>query len=149
METIDPKQAQRVWQRVRGSTPEEQAQQLEQMILHQWEDAAVYLQLSRRCSGTQSAMLYQLFRQAHAQCSCLKGIYVMMTGDRPKLPAVNPPREPLGTALRGCYGRQMRELRLYEERAADPDYGYVFARMRDQKKAQCRVLLELIGGQGK
>ena len=149
METIDPNQAARVWQRVRGNSPEDSARNLEQMIIREWESAAIYLQLSRRCSGRDSAALYKLFQQEHAHCACLKGIYVMMTGQRPRLPAITPSREPLNTALRGCSGREMRELRSYEERAADPDYGYVFSRIRDQKRDHCRVLLELIGGMEK
>lgn len=149
METIDPNQAARVWQRVRGNSPETDVEKLEQIILLEWEDAAIYLQLSRRCTGRESAALYKLFQQEYSHCACLKGIYSLITGQRPKLPAVQPDREPLELALRNCYGREMQRLRTYEERCADPNYGHVFSRIRDQEQEHCRTVLELIGGLGK
>lgn len=145
METIDPVQAQRVWQRVRGETrpPEED---LERLIIQEWEDAAIYLQLSRRCAGRESAALYQLFRQEQNHCACLKGIYAMLTGNKPKLRPVRPAAEPLEESLRKCYARELRSLTAYEERAKDPGYGHVFAHMRDQEQEHCRVILALLGG---
>lgn len=149
METVDPNQAARVWQRVRGNSPEADVKTLEQLIMLEWEDAAIYLQLSRRCTGKESAALYKLFQQEHAHCACLKGIYSMVTGEKPKLPMVQPAREPMEAALRTCYGREMQRLRTYEERCQDSNYGHVFSRIRDQEQEHCRVLLELIGNLGR
>lgn len=145
METIDPIQAQRVWQRVRGEnrTPEED---LARLIEQEWEDAAIYLQLSRRCTGRESTALYQLFRQERNHCACLKGIYTMLTGNKPKLKPVRPTAEPLGESLKKCYARELRSLTAYEERAKDPSYGHVFSHMRDQEQEHCRVILTLLGG---
>ena len=147
MENMDSAQAQRVWQRVRGTAPAETDEKiLQDLIAQEWEAAAVYLQLSKRCGGKESAVLYRLFQQEHAHCACLRGIYTMITGERPKLPTGQPGREPLDAALRSCYGREMRFLRTYEERSEDPNFGHVFMHIRDQEQEHCRVLLELIGG---
>lgn len=149
METIDPSQAARVWQRVRGEAPAPEGADLERLIVQEWEDAAIYLQLSRRCGGKESAALYQLFRQEQAHCACLKGIYTMLTGNPPKLKAVRPMQEPLEVSLRKCYAREMRSLSAYEERTDDPNYGHVFSRMREQEQEHCRVILTLLGGSGR
>ena len=145
METIDPSQALRVWQRVRGESRDTEVALLERFIVHEWEDASIYLQLSRRCSGSEAAQLYQIFQQEQSHCACLKGIYTLITGSKPRLSAVKPPQEPLPAALRTCYGREMRCLSAYEARVSDPDYGHVFSRMLQQEKEHCRILLELIG----
>lgn len=149
METIDPSQAARVWQRVRGESPEDEEGDLAQLIIQEWEDAAIYLQLSRRWGGKEAPVLYQLFRQEQNHCACLKGIYTMLTGTPPKLRAVRPMAEPLEVSLRKCYAREMRALSAYETRSADPNYGHVFSRMRDQEQEHCRVILTLLGGLGR
>lgn len=149
METIDPSQAARVWQRVRGESPDPETADLERLIIQEWEDAAVYLQLSRHCGGKESAALYQLFRQEQNHCACLKGIYTMLTGKKPKLRAVRPAAQTLGEALRKCYARELRALSAYEERAKEPKYGHVFSHMRDQEQEHCRVILTLLGRMGK
>lgn len=149
METVDPNQAARVWQRVRGNSPEADVSKLERMIALEWEDAAIYLQLSRRCSGREAALLYRLFQQEHTHCACLRGIYSMMTGESLRMPSVQHTAEPLKLALRNCYGREMQRLRTYEEQCQDPNYGYVFSRMREQEQEHCRMLLELIGSLGR
>lgn len=146
METIDPQQAARVWQRVRGGSPETDIRELLELIAHEWEDSAIYLQLSRRCTGRESNILYTLFQQEHAQCMCLKGLYTMITGENPKLGTVQVGREPLEDSLRKCYGREMQTLHLYEKKAEDPEYGYIYCHIRDQERDHCRILLELIGG---
>lgn len=146
MENLDPEQAARVWSRVRSGPGRLSMEDLEELIRREWEDAAIYLQLSRRCSGRMSGVLYRMFQQEHTHCTCLKGIYAMITGDRPKLPQVNVQPKPIETALRECYGREMRCAEVYEELCAQPEYGYVFCHIRDQERTHCRTLLELIGG---
>lgn len=149
LEEVDHDQAQRVWQRVLGNSPGSDEQMLQQLIALEWEDASIYLHLSRRFGGPVGAALYRLFQQEHAHCACLRGIYTMMTGQMPRLPAVTMSREPLDDALRACYGREMHRLKTYEERSEDPSYGHVFVRLRDQEREHCRVLLELLGRFGR
>lgn len=149
MENINPSQAARVWQRVRGNQTDDPEQLLAQLIAQEWEDASIYLQLSRRTGGKEAAALYQLFQQEQAHCSCLKGIYTLTTGKKPAIPAVKKIAEPMEIALRHCYGREMRCLSAYEQRREDPQYGHVFARLAQQEQEHCRVVLELIGSGAK
>lgn len=147
METIDPNQAARVWQRVRGNPAEDKS--LERLILQTWEDANVYLQLSRRTTGRTGTVLRELHRRKQAQCACLRGIHRMLTGQALGLPRGKSVTEPLEAALRGCYAREMRSLRLWGDRISDPDYGPVFQRMTEEERESCRMLLELIGSPGR
>ena len=55
MDTIDHAKAARVWERVRSDTPPSPEQGLTELIAGEWTDAAVYLQLSRRFQGKDSA----------------------------------------------------------------------------------------------
>lgn len=144
MNTIDPAKAARVWQRVQSSgMPKEQG--LLPMIAQEWTDAATYLQLSRRFQGKDSAALRKMYEEEQAHTACLKGIYTLITGIRPTVKAVPPGDQDPETILRRCYGREMQCLADYEARSEDPEYGPVFARLAEQEREHCRVILELIG----
>ena len=150
METIDPQKAARVWQRVRGEQPQGQdIAALSAMIAGEWADAAVYLQLSRSFSGKDAAALRRLFEEEQAHTACLKGIFTLITGTRPTIPAQPPAPAPTEATLRRCYGREMRCLTQYEAKSGDPEYGPVFSRLADQEREHCRILLEIIGRMGK
>ena len=78
--------------------------------------------------------------------ACLKGIYTLQGTGRPEVPAPQPmEKAPVSTMLRRCYGREMRCLARYEARVSDPEYGQIFARMAQQEKEPCRLILELLG----
>lgn len=146
METIDPAKAARVWQRVQGETSVENREQgLLALIAQEWTDAATYLQLSRRMTGKDSAILRKMYEQEQAHTACLKGIYTLITGTHPTVRAVPAAQEELITILRRCYGREMQCLAQYEGRSGDPEYGQVFARLADQEREHCHLLLEIIG----
>ena len=146
MEYIDPQKNAEVWARVRGGAPDiPQEQTLAALIAREWEDAATYLRLSRRTQGKLSAALYQLYRQEQAHTACLKGIYTLITGERPSLRIPAPAAESVSLTLRRCYGREMQCLKEYEARASHPEYGPVFARLARQEQEHCRVILELLG----
>lgn len=154
METYDPQKAARVWQRVRQTDqmparPENS--ELLSMIEEAWKDAGVYLYLSQRYQRNQSAALRRMHEQQQSHVACLKGIYTLLNGTRPTLhiPMPPPPQEPPEVVLRRCYGREMRSLARYEARAADPEYGQVFARMAQQEREHCRMILELLGSTGR
>ena len=116
------------------------------MIAEEWSDAAIYLSLSRRTQGAQSALLKKMGQEEQAHMACLKGIYTLHGAGRPDIPAPPPlDKASVGTLLRRCYGREMRCLALYEARAGDPEYGQVFARMAQQEREHCRQILELLG----
>ena len=144
MNTIDPQKAARVWQRVQGAAqPKEQG--LLTMIAREWTDAATYLQLSRRFQGKDSAALRRLYEEEQAHAACLKGIYTLITGSRPAVKATPPEIQDPEIILRRCYGQEMQCLAEYEARSEDSEYGPVFARLAEQEKEHCKVILELIG----
>ncbi len=146
MQAIDPAKAARVWQRVRPDTPIENWEQaLQEMIAQEWTDAAIYLQLSRRFQGKESAVLRRMFEEEQAHTACLKGIYTLITGTRPNVRARQPEQEDTEQLLRRCYGREMHCLAQYEQRVSDPEYGQVFARLAQQEREHCRLVLELLG----
>lgn len=146
METYDKAKAARVWQRVQGAATANPTQGLPGMIAEEWADAALYLALSRRVQGAAAALLKKMSQEEQAHMACLKGMYTLQGTGRPEIPPP-PPVEKLsvGLLLRRCYGREMRCLAQYEARAADPDYGQVFARMAQQEREHCRQILELLG----
>ena len=144
METMDQAAAARVWQRVRGET-ESREKGLLALIAQEWTDAATYLQLSRRLSGKDSAILRKMYEQEQSHTACLKGIYTLITGEHPTVRAMPVEQGDTESVLRRCYGREMQCLAQYEARTGDPEYGQVFSRLADQERDHCRLLLELLG----
>ena len=147
METIDRQTAARVWQRVTAGTrmPQWSIEELHELISQEWVNAATYLQLSRQVQGSHSATLRRLFQQEQSHAACLKGICNLITGTVPTVHAPKLPQEPVETVLRRCYGQQMRCLARYEAKSADPEYGQVFARLAEQERQHCHMLLEILG----
>lgn len=146
METYDKAKAARVWQRVQGAAAANPTQGLPGMIAEEWADAALYLALSRRVQGPAGAILRKMSQEEQAHMACLKGMYTLQGTGRPDIPAPQPAdKAPVGLLLRRCYGREMRCLAQYEARAADPEYGQVFARMAQQEREHCRQILEILG----
>ncbi len=146
METYDKAKAARVWQRVQNAAPVVPAQGLQGLIAEEWADAALYLALSRRVQAPHNAILKKLSQEEQSHMACLKGMYTLQGSGRPEIPSPPPvDNAPVTVLLRRCYGREMRCLAQYESRASDPEYGQIFARMAQQEREHCRVLLELLG----
>lgn len=146
MDTIDKKKAAQVWQRVTSVTqPRNELQELSDMIAREWADATTYLHLSRRFQGRDSGTLRRLSEQEQAHTACLKGIYTLITGSHPTVRTIAPSQDPPEIILRRCYGQEMHTLAQYEARTSDPEYGQVFARLAEQEREHCKIILELIG----
>ena len=146
METFDRAKAARVWQRVQGDAATNPTRGLQGMIAEEWADAALYLSLSKRVQGNAANILRKIGQEEQAHMACLKGIYTLQGAGRPDIPAPSPvDRAPVSVMLRRCYGREMRCLAQYESRTNDPEYGQIFARMAQQEREHCRLLLELLG----
>ena len=146
MEGIDEKTIQQVWQRVRSHPVRQQDPgPVKAMIAQLRQDAATYLLLARRFTGQDSVMLRELARQDQAQAMCLKGLFTLITGERPPQGPVPQTVEGTESALRRCYGNKMRLLSQYEDRMADPEYGPVFQRLAYQQRQGCTGILELLG----
>lgn len=144
MENIDPEKAARVWQRVHATATAE-PESLQTLIAEEWADAVIYLHLSRAFQGSEQAVLRRMFEEEQAHLACLKGIYAIHTRSVPNLTPPQPPKGTLENILRACYGREMRCLARYEKRAADSEYGPVFAKLAAVEQEHCRQVLELLG----
>ena len=147
MDNYDKEKEARVWQRVYAA-PEgrpDLAAALPALIAGEWADGANYLHLSRRFQGKEAQLLRKLFQQEQSHAACLKGIYTLLTGERAAMPPASPPKENAQTILRRCYGSEMRCLATYEQWSDHPEYGPVFARLVQQEREHCRVLLEILG----
>lgn len=146
METYDAEKAARVWQRVHAAPqPEPSTSELPALIAGEWADAATYLQLSRRYQGRESAILRRMFEEEQSHAACLKGIYTLLTGEHAVTRTPPPAQEPVEVILRRCYGREMQCLAQYEQRQSHREYGPVFARLAEQEREHCRMILELLG----
>ena len=152
MENYNSEKIARVWQRVRGEggdipqaeLPRQQG--LSALIVGEQTDATIYLILSRRFQGKQASILRRMFEEEQAHTACLKGIYTLITGQRPVTKALPLPQETTEGILRRCYGREMHCLAEYEARSKDPEYGQIFAGLAAQEREHCHRILELLGG---
>ena len=120
-------------------------QALPELIAQELAAANTYLQLSRRLQGRDSVLLRQMAQQEQDHAACLKGLYTLITGQQPRIPVVQMTQQEAGRLLRECYRNQMHRLARYEARAAQTEYGYVFARMATQEQEQSHRLLALLG----
>ena len=146
METFDKVKAARVWQRVQGEMTASPTHGLQALIAEEWADAAIYLSLSKRLQGNAANILRKIGQEEQSHMACLKGMYALQGSGRPDIPAPPPlDKAPVSVILRRCYGREMRCLAQYEARANDPEYGQVYARMAQQEREHCRLILELLG----
>ena len=152
MSVYDPQKAARVWQRVQAAQPVHPAEDhpnrednLKELIMNEWEAAATYARLARQLLQKEGAVLQRLSREEHAHGACLRGMYNLRTGEKCPVHTPRPRQEPTEITLRRCYGLEMRSLKEYEAKSADPEYGHVFARLADQEREHCMALLGVIG----
>ena len=151
MNKIDQQKAARVWQRVQDSKPAPtpaRLENLQELIMNEWEAAATYQQLAKQVPQREAAILQRLSREEHQHGACLRGMYALVTGEKCGVHNPAPLKEPADRILRRCYGLEMRSLKEYEARADDPEYGHVFARIAQQEREHCMALLGLIGSLG-
>lgn len=137
-----------IWQRVLGAVPPDAASLLP-LIAGILSDAAVYQYLSRKFTGQNQSQLQQLSRQSQSHAACLKGIYFLVTGERPVIRIPSPDLESPEITLRRCCGREMQRKATYEARTGDPEYGPVFADLAQETQRACRTVLEILGSLAK
>lgn len=147
MTSYDPKKAAEVWKRVQSAAPPPAPTpgQLLTMIADELEDATTYLYLSRHFRGKAAAMLQAMSRQEQAHASYLKGIYAMLTGQRPQLHTAPAARIAPQLLLRQCYTRENQCHSRYQALCTHPEYGQVFSRFAAQELEHCQNLLLLLG----
>ena len=146
MKPYDPNTAAKVWDRVR-STPAAiaDAQAVLELIAQEMLDAATYSRLAQRLPPPQAAIARQIARQEQSHISCLKGVYTLITGQKPMVPKPAVTDDPPDILLRRCYGREMRCLSQYEARQTDPQYGHIFLTLARQEQEHCHRILEILG----
>ena len=149
MKNIDPKTAERVWERVQTPTHNADAAAIQSLLTEETLDALTYTRLAKRLPAAQAAIARQLAQQEQTHITCLKGIYAMLTGSSPKVAVIPPADDPIPIILRRCYGREMRALAQYEARQTDPQYGHIFRKLARQEQEHCQKLLELLGALAK
>ena len=150
MKNYDPKTAAKVWDRVQNTAvPAPDAQAILNLIAEEMLDAAAYQRLTRRLPPPQAAISRQIWQQEQSHISCLKGIYTLITGQKPLVPPPVASDDPPEIALRRCYGREMRCLSQYESRMGDPQYGHIFRSLARQEQEHCHKILELLGALAK
>ena len=149
MKDVHPNAAQ-VWDRVRGAAiPAPDAQAVLTLIAEELADAAAYQQLARRLPPAQANAARQMAQQEQAHATCLRGVYRLITGQKPLIPPVRVPDDGPEIVLRRCYGREMRCLSHYEARQGDPQYGHIFQTLARQEKEHCHRILEILGAVSK
>ena len=140
----------RVWDRVRSAAvPTPDAQSILGLIAEEMQDAAAYQKLSQRLPQSLAPIARQLSRQEQSHVACLKGVYTLITGQKPLVPPPAVSDDGPEIVLRRCYGREMRCLSQYESRQADPQYGHIFRTLAQQEKEHCHKILEILGALSK
>ena len=143
MEKINRTQAVNVWERVTAGR--EQMPNGEEMVMESWENTLRLLQLSRRMQGPKSAQLHSLYQSAQQCTDCLKGICLLINGNRPALGNKPPKQEPVEATLRTIYGSAMRLLAKMESWRDNTQYGPAFQRLCQMEQEQCRQILGILG----
>lgn len=150
MKQYDPKTAAKVWDRVQNTAPPTgDAQTVLNLIAEEMLDAVSYQRLTKRLPPPQAAIARKLMQQEQSHISCLKGIYTLITGEKPLVPPPTVADDPPEIMLRRCYGREMRCLSQYESRMGDPQYGHIFRSLARQEQEHCHGILEILGALGK
>ena len=145
MDNYDAELAARVWQRVRGEPPAEAGPgNLRFLIAAEEAAAAAYSRLLRRMPG-KAALLRRMAEDSRRHGTWLRGICRLTGEGIPGRVPQKPRQETAVSALRKCYGQNLKTAGEYDARADDPEYGHAFAAMAEKKREHCRLILELLG----
>ena len=144
METIDPRKAAAVWQRVHAAPPgrPEPHQLLAWIQDYLWE-LELYRLLGRQNPGRKER-LNQLTSLVREQIQCLKGMYRMITDQIPQIPRTQSQSGPHISAVRKCCAVQLQHLTQYEACLKDPEYGHVFSVLLRRERERCASGLTLL-----
>ena len=144
MELPDLHAQTKIWQRVRSEQPPV-TDGLQSLVAGAMTQAAVFGSLSRQVQGPGRELLLQLRDQELSHARCMKGIYVMVTGKPMAVTAAPVTKELPEIALRKAYGRSLRALKAYEEKAGREEYGPVFELLAAGQRENCRKIAEITG----
>ena len=155
MAQFHPEQVRRIWQRVQSGPAYEEGGMLPAKIdsnpnIYPLVSREIYgkvmlLQLVGRFSGRNGAVLRKMAKQEHSHAAILRGMCALKEEQVPTVPIPKQPALSTPALLRRCYSQVLQNLREYENRTDDPQFGDIFQKMAEQEKAHCRVLLALMG----
>lgn len=142
MDQIDPTQAARVWQRVRGEAPAGD-QTLPRLLALEAEAGATYAYLGKFM--VENRLLQALREQNRSFLRCLTGIWVITTEQAPA--PLTPPsiRGNAEGLLRQSFKTRQQLLSLVEGIQTTAELKPVFAFLRTKYIDHCRLILELLG----
>ncbi len=142
METIDPKKAAAVWQRVRSSLPSTQPENnLLTLLRREQQCKALCDTLQRRMPKEMGA----LSRDSQARIACLRGMYALSVGAPPRLQPTPAERSRPQMLLRRCYTLMEENARGYAACREDAHWGDTYAQLAAEAQNNCRRLLMLLG----
>lgn len=108
-------------------------------------DSAAFLAVAKQFPGKNGDSLRRLAREQRSRAACLRGIYILITGEKPPVGVPEPRREAPQIALRRLFGRALQTMTAFEARSTDPEYGTIFAELAREERRHCRALAEWIG----
>ena len=146
MEKLDPKQQERVWQRVRGEQP---APPQEQMLMSIEAETIAQLQALIKYYPGKAQELRKILTQTQDHLACLQGMCLLRQGIKPPRPTGRARNtDPIALA-RKCYVNCIDLATKYTTGAEDPECGLVYAELAQSKRRHCTQLLSLLGSRNK
>ena len=143
MNTIDPKMAQRVWQRVTAGDPQPD---LKQLAFMSRENRLLYQLLAEVLAGRHAEQAKQMAQQERHTEAVLLGIGLMQ-GERFRIAAPKPAKEPAERLLAKCCRKTLHTARQYALRGADSEFGSVFMQLSRRQQEHAESLLAMLGEQ--
>lgn len=142
MESINGDRAAKVWQRVRGGTPEQPDPG--RLLYAEAEAEAAYRTLAERLPR-HAPDLNRMAEQAHRRGHCLRGICRWREDRlRPAIPMRRPEGE-ISRILQKCYTRCLRCAALCGSMREDPEFGCAYSAMETEHRQNACRILELLG----
>ena len=134
-------------------SPPEMSWTHQELLRQAWEEEG----FGRQCQALSRSMgtggreaLLRLHRQAMERAACLRGMARSEQGGRPRpQPRQEPRREPVERALLRLLIHARQFENLYSDSQNHPTFGPVFAQFRQEMVQAVRVLLFLLGSQGR
>ena len=130
-------------------SPPEMSWTPQELLRQAWEEEG----FGRQCQALSRSMgtggreaLLRLHRQAMERAACLRGMARSEQGGRPR---PQPRQEPVERALLRLLIQARQFENLYSDSQNHPTFGPVFAQFRQEMVQAVRVLLFLLGSQGR
>ena len=141
MENIDPKTAQRVWQRVTASAA---PQSLKPLVYTLGETAVMYQKLAQQVNGSASERLKQMAARTRQNATALRGMG-HLRGEKIQPVQMKVTKE-LDRLLpeKSCRRAQML-AQEFEMRKNDPEWGKLFEILAGQQWEDALFLLAILG----